>query len=197
MNLIITLWSLVLIWLLGPSITLYACLSFRISFPICGKYPKYFPSTKRVTKMNWKITSLCPFFPLYPKYLKKIVYEQIYSYFTRNHLFHENLHGYRSHSSTQTALLQMYERWSRAAHEGMLSGVVLLDLSSAFDLVDPRLLLKKLKIYNFDRYVLAWIESYLSQRSQAVWVDSVLSQFLPCPIGVPQGSNLGPLLFLI
>ena len=91
----------------------------------------------------------------------------------------------------------MYDRWARAAHEGKLSGVVLLDLSSAFDLVDPELLLKKLKIYGFDRYILAWVESYLKNRSQAVWIDNTLSEFRECPIGVPQGSNLGPLLFLI
>lgn len=91
----------------------------------------------------------------------------------------------------------MYDRWVRAAHEGMLSGVVLLDLSSAFDLVDPGLLLNKLKIYGFDKYILTWIESYLLNRQQAVWIDSALSEFLYCPIGVPQGSNLGPLFFLI
>ena len=53
----------------------------------------------------------------------------------------------------------MYDRWIRAAHDGMLSGVVLLDLSSAFDLVDSKLLLEKLKIYGFDKYILSWIES--------------------------------------
>ena len=131
------------------------------------------------------------------KVLEKIVYEQMYSYFTRNHLLHPNLHGYRSNRSTQTALLQMYDRWVRASHEGKLSGVVLLDLSAAFDLVDPGLLLRKLKIYGFDDHILEWLESYLSQRYQAVWIDNSLSSFLHCPVGVPQGSNLGPLLFLV
>ena len=76
-------------------------------------------------------------------------------------------------------------------------GVVLLDLSATFDLVDPNLLLSKLKIYGFDKYNLEWMESYLSERHQAVWIDNALSDNLHCPVGVPQGSNLGPLLFLI
>ena len=119
------------------------------------------------------------------KVLEKIVYDQIYSYFTRNTLLQPNLHGYRSNRSTQTALLQMYDRWVRSAHEGKLSGVVLLDLNSAFDLVDPELLLKKLKIYGFEGHILEWLGSYMTHRHQAVWIDNSLSSFLHCPVGVP------------
>ena len=73
----------------------------------------------------------------------------------------------------------------------------MLDLSAAFDLVDPGLLLEKLKIYGVEEEILVWLESYLTGRHQAVWIDHVMSDFLPCEVGVPQGSNLGPLLFLI
>ena len=89
------------------------------------------------------------------------------------------------------------DRWVRAAAGGQLSGVVLLDLSAAFDLVDSDLLLQKLKVYGFDDDSLLWVESYLADRHQAVWIDHALSDFLPCTVGVPQGSNLGPLFFLI
>ena len=91
----------------------------------------------------------------------------------------------------------MYDRWIRAAHSGQLSGVVMLDLSAAFDLVDSELLIKKLKIYGFDEDSLSWISSYLQNRFQAVWIDHAMSEFSHCQFGVPQGSNLGPLLFLI
>ena len=74
---------------------------------------------------------------------------------------------------------------------------MLLDLSAAFDLVDPELLLQKLKVYGFDDNTLMWVESYLTGRHQAVWIDHALSDFLPCKVGVLQGSNLGPLFFLI
>ena len=120
------------------------------------------------------------------KILEKVVYEQLYDYMSRNKIFHQNLHGYRQHRSTQTALLTMYDRWIKAAVRGQVSGAVLLDLSAAFDLVDPELLVTKLGIYGLDEDFLCWIQSYLTSRYQAVWLDHTLSEFLLCEIGVPQ-----------
>ena len=91
----------------------------------------------------------------------------------------------------------MYDRWVKAASQGQVSGVILLDLSAAFDLVDHQILLRKLKIYGLDQDYLDWIESYLTDRYQGVWIDHILSDFLHCEVGVPQGSNLGPLFFLV
>ena len=87
--------------------------------------------------------------------------------------------------------------WVRGASSGLLIGVVLLDLSAAFDLVDPALLLLKLRAYGVEDSMLLWVETYLTGRHQAVWIDHIMSDFLTCEVGVPQGSNLGPLLFLI
>ena len=174
------------------------CLSIiQSKFPESWKSSKVLPLHKkgeRLDRKNYRPVSILS--PV-SKVLEKVIYEQIYSYFTRNSIFHPNLHGYRSNRSTQTALLQMYDRWVRASNDGQLSGVVLLDLSAAFDLVDPDLLLEKLKWYKFDDDTIAWVRSYMSYRQQAVWIDCCLSSFLDCPVGVPQGSNLGPLLFLI
>ena len=125
------------------------------------------------------------------------MYEELYSYFTANNLFHPSLHGYRKNRSTQTALMQLYDRWVRAASDGKLSGTVLLDLSAAFDLVDPCILLEKLRLYRVNEAVLTWFDSYLRDRQQTVWIDNSFSDLLECEVGVPQGSNLGPLLFLI
>ena len=86
-----------------------------------------------------------------------------------------------------TAALQMYDRWVRGASEGKMSGIVLLDLSAAFDLVNPEILVQKMM----------WMVSDLSERKQAVWIDHVLSDWLDLSVGVPQGSILGPLLFVI
>ena len=130
------------------------------------------------------------------KVLEKLVYEQMYSYFTVNKILHPNLHGYRTNRSTQTALLQMYDRWVQAASKGQVSGAVLLDLSAAFDLVPADTLLRKLEVYGVDSDLLAWIKSYMSDRYQTVWIDHVMSDFLHCDVGVPQGSNLGPLFFM-
>ena len=131
------------------------------------------------------------------KILEKVVYEQIYEYFTRNLIFNSNLHGYRQNRSTQTALMVMYDRWVQAAAAEQLSGAVLLDLSAAFDLVDHQILVQKLIIYGAEDSLVRWVQSYLTGRYQAVWQDHTFSPFLHCEVGVPQGSNLGPLFFLI
>ena len=71
------------------------------------------------------------------------------------------------------------------------------DLSAAFDLVPPDILIKKLEIYGFKEDITVWIYSYLTFRYQTVWVDHTFSSLIENSIGVPQGSILGPLLFLI
>ena len=105
--------------------------------------------------------------------------------------------GYRKNRSTQSAILQMYDRWVRGAANGMVSGIVLLDLSAAFDLVSPPILHKKLEIYGLKQEFINWIDSYMCNRKQAVWIDHILSPWLDVSVGVPQGSILGPLLFVI
>ena len=166
-------------------------------FPASWKYSKVIPLHKKLCKLERKNYRPVAILSPLSKILEKIIYEQLYDYFTKNKLFHQNLHGYRKHRSTQTALLQMYDRWVRAAGAGKVSGVVLLDLSAAFDLVDPEILIKKLRIYGLEEDFLCWVQSYLTNRHQAVWIDHALSEFLHCEVGVPQGSNLGPLFFLI
>ena len=166
-------------------------------FPTCWKFTKIVPLHKK--KSTLKREHYRPVAILSPlsKILEKIMYEQIYSYFDRNKLFHPSLHGYRKGRSTMTALLSMYDKWVWAASKGQVSGVVLVDLSAAFDLVSPSLLIEKLQIYGIDEDFASWISSYLTDRYQSVWIDHVFSHFLESSIGVPQGSNLGPLFFLI
>ena len=167
------------------------------TFPALWKYSKVIPLHKKGSKVERKNYRPVAILSPLSKIMEKIAYENLYNYFSSNQIFHPNLHGYRHHRSTQTALLSMYDRWIRNAAVGQVSGVVLLDLSAAFDLVEPSLLLQKLRIYGVDDDYLCWIESYLSSRSQAVWIDHVLSDFIYCDVGVPQGSILGPLFFLI
>ena len=91
----------------------------------------------------------------------------------------------------------MYNKWVSAASKGKVSGAVFVDLSAAFDLVSPGLLIEKLRVYGVKEDLLEWIKSYLDERYQSVWIDHVFSEYLPNTVGVPQGSNLGPLFFLI
>ena len=78
-----------------------------------------------------------------------------------------------------------------------MSGVMMIDLSAAFDLVDHSILLKKLDLFGFDQATVTWFWSYLTGRSQCVYVDGKLSDLEPVDCGVPQGSVLGPLLYIL
>ena len=73
----------------------------------------------------------------------------------------------------------------------------MLDMSAAFDVVDHDILLKKLELYGFDKHALQWMKDYLSGRTQAVYIDGCLSPFSPVNVGVPQGSILGPLCYVL
>ena len=84
-----------------------------------------------------------------------------------------------------------------AADQNLICSSMSIDLSSAFDCVEHAILLEKLKFYNLDTALLHWIESYLSLRSSYVTIGSAISSIRPQPHGVPQGSVLGPLLYLI
>ena len=125
------------------------------------------------------------------------MFVQIIEYFESNNLLHANHHGFRAHHNTTTALLQMYDTWVEAMDRGEASGVVLLDMSAAFDMVDHNLLIEKLLLYGFDNASAAWIKSYLSDRKQTVCIDGTCSPLLSLEYGVPQGSIIGPLLYII
>ena len=169
------------------------------TFPTNWKIAKIIPLQKNVKLSGLDRKNYRPVALLSPlsKILEKVIYEQLYSHFSVNKILHPSLHGYRKFRSTQTALLELYDKWVQASHNGFLSGSVLLDLSAAFDLVSHKLLLDKLKIYGLQTDFLDWIQSYLSDRYQSVWIDHVYSPCLPCEVGVLQGSTLGPLFFLI
>ena len=183
---------------IAPSIHHIVTLSIlQRKFPTAWKFAKVLPLHKKLCTLerkNYRPVSILS--PL-SKVLERVMYEQMYEYFSRNDIFHQNLMGFRKNRSTLSAVLQMYDRWVRGADAGMINGVILLDLSAAFDLVDSDILVEKLKIYGLEEEFIEWMTSYLTDRKQAVWIDHVLSDWLDLTVGVPQGSILGPLLFII
>ena len=131
------------------------------------------------------------------KICEKAIFIQLVKYFEGNNLIHPSHHGFRADHNTTTALIEMVDRWLEAFDRGKVSAVVALDMSAAFDLVDKNIFLRKLQAYNADITIINWINSYLSDRRQQVYIDGVLSNELPVNIGVPQGSILGPLIYVI
>ena len=91
----------------------------------------------------------------------------------------------------------MYDVWLDSLEKGEMAGVCFLDMSAAFDIVDHSLLLKKLSMYGFESDMVDWISSYLSDRVQCVSIDGCVSKLQHVQHGVPQGSILGPLLYIL
>ena len=135
--------------------------------------------------------------PEVSKLAERAVHDQLFNYLYKNNLIHPNHHGFLRNCSTATALQQMLDVWLQSLDDNKIVGALFLDLSAGFDVINHELLLKKLHLYKFSANSMNWFRSYLSDRFQAVQVESALSPLLPVPFGVPQGSILGPLLFLI
>ena len=135
--------------------------------------------------------------PITSKILERAVFLQVVSYFESNQRIHPAHHGFRSLHNTSTALLQMFDTWLEALENNEISAVIMLDLSAAFDVVDHHILLRKLALYGLEPATVEWFASYLSDRSQCVFVDGSLSAPLSLEAGVPQGSVLGPLLYVL
>lgn len=135
--------------------------------------------------------------PTLSKILERVVFDQMERYLSQNNLLYDLQSGFRSAYSTDTCLSHLCDYIRQESEKGNYTGMVLLDLQKAFDTVDHSILLSKLQCMGFGQASLQWFKSYLSNRSQICDYDGVLSEPLQISCGVPQGSILGPLLFLI
>ena len=183
---------------LTPAIThiVNLSLSYRV-FPKKWKSAKVIPLHKKDDVTNPKNYRPVSLLSVTSKILERAVFLQLIEFLEENNLLHPYHHGFRSKHNTSTALLQMYDVWLEALENNEVSAVVMLDMSAAFDVVDHPILLDKLKIYGIDEDGITWFKSYLSDRSQQVYIDGVLSEPLNLEAGVPQGSVLGPLLYIL
>ena len=118
-------------------------------------------------------------------------------FFEVNNLIPNNQHGFRSNRSTMTVWCEMQEDWAKNTESKNMTGILLWDLSAAFDTLDPDLLCKKLKIYGFDDISISWFFSFLTDRSQKVKISLFTSIAIKLTSGVPQGGIILPLLYII
>ena len=135
--------------------------------------------------------------PVIAKVYESLVHKQLYSYLTTNAILHPCQSGFRPGHSTQDVLLKTVDDWRIALDRGEYVGAVLIDLSKAFDSIDHTLLLDKLQSYGIIGTEHKWFSSYLSGRQQRVCLDGSFSDWASISNGVPQGSILDPLLFLV
>ena len=183
-------------------------LSFPISFIfnkviMYGQYPSalkiacvtaLFKAGDKVDPNNYRpISSL----PLLNKIFEKLLHKRLTSFLETHDVFTNNQYGFRKNMSTFDAVSNLLDNIYKAMDEKESLGAVFIDLSKAFDTVPHKLLLKKLEHYGIRGNALNLIESYLSDRKQFVSLSGIRSSMKDIKIGVPQGSVLGPLLFLI
>ena len=131
------------------------------------------------------------------KVVEKCVFNQLYWYFESNNLLFDSQYGYRKLHSTESACLELVDKIMNHLDKAETPFCFFLDLSKAFDTLNHEILLKKLQHYGVQGTALNWFKSYLSNRVQFVEIDGITSRSKNIDNGVPQGSILGPLLFII
>ena len=131
------------------------------------------------------------------KVIEKIVFEQTYEYVKSKNILFENQSGFRPQHSTYTAVLNLTEDVLQNIDEGLVTGMIMLDLKKAFDSIVHKILLDKLYFIGIRGTALNWFKSYLSTRTQYVYMNGAQSGYASVNCGIPQGSVLGPLLFSI
>ena len=129
--------------------------------------------------------------------MEKAVQQQLLKYLETNKLLSQYQFGYRNGKSTQSAMVLLTDNIRKSIDKGELIGSVFLDLTKAFDTISHDLLLQKISSYGLRETEYKWFIDYLSKRSQRVTLDEATITEFFLTSGVPQGSILGPLMFIL
>jgi exonuclease III len=135
--------------------------------------------------------------PVLDKILETIVLNQLQTFIEEENILSDNQFGFRKKHDCETAVVTLIDKWYRKLFDDKVVLTVFLDFKRAFETIDRKMLIKKLEKLNFDRNAIRWFLSFLSDRTQKTKIGSCFSDEIDVEIGVPQGSKLSNLLFLL
>ena len=187
----------------SPILSFYLAHLFNLSLstgtvPSCWKKKRVTPVFKKGDSGDVNNYRPISILPITMKIFEKVVHSQVSDFLDASDILSQSQSGFRNRYSTDTAVICVSDFILQELGKGKYVGAVLVDLKKAFDTVDHKILLKKLFCYGFRDASFAWFESYLSDRLQCTQLEEISSDLKEeGAYGVPQGSVLGPLLFLL
>ena len=176
---------------------------------VCNLSIKYsiFPTDRQIAKLkplfkkgsttlpkNYRPISLLP---LISKIIEKVIHDQTQAFLDENKILYRFQSGFRKNFSTDSCLSYLNNKIVTGFESGLYTGMILIDLRKAFDTIDHKILIEKMEFLGFSKNVILWFKSYLTNRIFKVNLNKTFSEPGKLLCGVPQGSILGPLLFLL
>ena len=159
-----------------------------------AKLKALFKKGTRTDPKNYRPISLLP---LLSKTFEKVIHLQTAAFLDSNKILFANQSGFRPKHSTESCLTHLCDRIIEGCDSGCHTGMILIDLQKAFDTINHDILLDKMQFMKFSKETISWFKSYLSNRKFFVNVENTFSESANLKCSVPQGSILGPLLFLL